>query len=108
MKTVRIYRHPGCPRCARYARWHHRLDWLDRFEDCTEPPATGPVHKGRIVIQNLRSGAYYRDADGFAFLFRQIPAYWPLLPLTWLPATRRRLEQELDQASRALPAGDLR
>ena len=103
MKTVRLYRHPGCPRCARYAASHHRLDWLDRFEDSTEPPASGPVRKGKIAIQDLRNGAYFHDASGFAFLFSQIPAYWPLLPLLWLPAVRRRMEQELDSAARELP-----
>lgn len=102
MKTVRLYRHPGCPRCARYAARHHSLDWLDRFEDSTEPPATGPVRKGKIVIQDLRSGAYFHDASGFDFLFSQIPAYWPLLPLLLLPAVRRRMEQELDPAVREL------
>lgn len=103
MKTVRIHRHAGCPRCARYAARHRRLDWLDRFEDTTEPPPTGPVRQGRIAIQDLRSGRYFRDADGFVFLFRQIPAYWPLLLLAWLPVVRRRLEQELDPASRGQP-----
>jgi len=105
MKTVRIYRHPDCPRCARYAARHHRLDWLDRFEDTTQPPASGPVHKGRIAIQDLRSGAYCDAADGFALLFSQIPAYWPLRPLLWLPAIRRRLQEELDPGALALAAG---
>ncbi len=101
MKTVRVYRHPDCARCARYAARHRRLDWLDRFEDSTEPPAAGPVRKGRIAIQNLRSGAYFHDAAGFTYLFSQIPAYWPLLLLMWLPPLRRRMERELDAAVRA-------
>lgn len=102
MKTVRIHRHPQCPRCARYAAWHHRLDWLDRFEDTTQPPPSGPVRKGRIAIQDLRTGAYCDAADGFALLFSQIPAYWPLRPLPRLPWMRRRLRQELDPGALTL------
>jgi len=64
------------------------------------------VRRGKIAIENLRTGATYRDAEGFAQLFRQIPAYWPLLPPLWLPAVRRRMEQELDPATRRLPSGD--
>ena len=100
MKTVRLYRNPDCPRCARYAARHHRLDWLDRFEDSVDPPATGPVRKGRIAIQDLRTGRYFHDADGFDFLFSQIPVYWPLRALTWLPGVRRKLEGELDPGVR--------
>jgi hypothetical protein len=95
MATVRLYRHRDCARCARFARWHHRLDWLGRFEDATGASPLGPLRKGEVVVQDLRSGHTLRGAEGFALLCRQIPAYWLLLPALRLPTVRRAIEHEL-------------
>jgi len=35
MKSVRVYRNSTCRKCARYAAWHRRLDWLDRVDTST-------------------------------------------------------------------------
>ena len=94
MASIRLYRHPDCARCARYARLHHRLDWLGRFEDSTDVSPVGPLRLGEVVVQDLRSGATLRGAAGFGLLCRQIPAYWPLLPALRIPAFRRRIERE--------------
>ncbi len=40
------------------ARTHHFFDWLDRFEDSTEIPATGPLPLGEIAVQELASGHF--------------------------------------------------
>ena len=95
MATIRLYRHPDCARCARFARWHRRLDWLGRFEDATATSPLGPLRMGEVVVQDLRSGRTLRGADGFALLCRQLPAYWPLLPALHLPFVRRSLDREL-------------
>ncbi len=95
MAAIRLYRHPGCAKCARFARLHHRLDWLGRFEDATSVSPVGPLRMGEVVVRDLRSGETLRGADGFALLCRQIPAYWPLLPFLRIPALRRRIDREL-------------
>ncbi len=94
MAAIRLYRHPDCAKCARFARLHRRLDWLGRFEDATGGSPVGPLRRGEVVAQDLRSGETLRGAAGFAVLCRQIPAYWPLLPLLRIPTARRRVERE--------------
>jgi hypothetical protein len=56
----------------------------------------GPLRPGEVVVQDLRRGMTLRGAAAFALLCRQIPAYWPLLPLLRIPALRRRIEREFD------------
>jgi hypothetical protein len=96
MAVIRLYRHADCAKCARYARLHRRLDWLGRFEDSTGVSPVGPLQPGEVVVQDLRSGETCRGAAGFTLLCRQIPAYWPLLPLLRIPAVRRRVEHEFN------------
>ncbi len=106
MATIRLYRHPECARCAGYARLHRRLDWLGRFEDATSVSPVGPLRMGEVVVQDLRSGETWRGAAGFTLLCRQIPAYWPLLPLLRTPAVRRRVEREFNGCGGAACAVD--
>ncbi|MFC5580738.1 hypothetical protein [Rhodanobacter terrae] len=61
----------------------------------------GPLRLGEVVVQDLRSGTTLRGAAGFALLCRQIPAYWPLLPLLSNPALRRRVEREFSGCANA-------
>jgi hypothetical protein len=95
MKAIRLYRHPECERCAGYARMHHSLDWLNRFEDSTQTPADGPLRVGEIAVQDLRKGVVLRGIACFRLLCKQVPAYWLLLPLTYLPPVRRRIEKDI-------------
>jgi hypothetical protein len=96
MKTVRVYRNPDCPACARYARMHQRLDWLDRVDVSTRTPDNRlPLRLGEVVVEDLRSGLLREGADAFALLARQVPAYWLLLPLLRVPAVRRRVDREM-------------
>lgn len=94
MKTVRVYRNPRCPKCARYAALHERLDWLDRVETSTATPASGPLAMGEVVVEDLRDHAILHGADAFARLAREVPLYWPLLPLLHIPSIRRRVDRE--------------
>ncbi len=57
MNAIRWYRHPERQRYAGYARRHHQFDWLGRFEDSTQTPATGPLRVDEIADQDLRTGA---------------------------------------------------
>ncbi len=66
MATIRLYRHPGCAKCACSARMPHRFDWLRHFEDFTGVSPPGPIRVGQIVVQDLRSGATFGGAEGFA------------------------------------------
>lgn len=99
MKRIRLYRHPECQRCAGYARMHHRFDWLDRFEDSTEESPTGPLSLGEIAVQDLSTGVALKGIDCFRLLCRNIPAYWLVLPLTYLPFVRRRIERDIGGCS---------
>jgi len=95
MKSVRVYRNSNCPKCARYAAWHRRLDWLDRVDTSTATPRTGDVAMGEVIVEDLRDNTIHEGADGFATLARQVPAYWLLLPLLRVPAVRRRVDREM-------------
>lgn len=99
MKKIRLYRHPECQRCAGYARMHHRFDWLDRLEDSTEESPTGPLSLGEIAVQDLSTGVVLKGIDCFRLLCRNIPAYWPVLPITYLPFVRRRIESDIEGCS---------
>jgi len=99
MKTIRLYRHPNCERCARVARTHHRMDWLDHYEDTTTTPPSGKLRVGEIAVEDLRSGAVLTGIDSFRLLCKQIPAYWPLIPLTYFPPVRHRIQKELSGCS---------
>ena len=95
MKTVRVYRNPDCPKCAAYAAWHRRFDWLDRVEITTSVPPGGTLAMGEVVVADLRDGSIHHGADGFSVLARQVPMYWPLLPLLHVPAIRRRVDRDM-------------
>jgi hypothetical protein len=75
MAAVRRYRHPGCARCARFARWHRRMDWCRRFEDATTVSPVGSLRIGEVVVEDLRGGRTLRGAEGSALPCRQIPMY---------------------------------
>jgi hypothetical protein len=95
MKKIRIHRHPRCPRCARLAALHRRFDWLDRIDDSTAaPPARAPLRLGEIAVQDLRTGALLEGVAAVRAIARQVPLYWPLVPLLWLPPIARRADAD--------------
>ena len=96
MKTVRIHRNPHCAKCARYARMHLRLDWLGRIEDSTASPfRQRSLRLGEVLVEDLRDGSLHAGAAGMHLLARQVPAYWPLLPLFAWPRFRHRIDVEV-------------
>lgn len=96
MKTVRVYRNPDCPKCAKYARWHIRLDWLDRLETSTDTPqGHAPLRLGEVIVEDLRDWTLHEGAGAFGLLARQVPAYWPVLALLPIPFVRRAVEREM-------------
>lgn len=95
MRQIRIYRHPDCPKCARYARTHQRLDWRHRVEVSTATPKTGPLRLGEVVVERLADGRIFRGADAFEEICRRIPAYAPFRVLLRLPAVRAFVEREM-------------
>jgi len=99
MIRIRIYRHPDCPKCARYARVHQALDWLHRVAVSTAAPKTGPLRLGEVVVEKLDDGRVLRGAEAFREICRQIPAYAPFLILLRLPAVRSFAEREMTGCS---------
>lgn len=96
MKTIRVYCHPGCARCARHSRWHRRLDWLDRVETSTATPhGHDPLRVGEVVVEDLRDFTLHEGVDAFALLAREVPLYRPLLALLRFPALRAAVERDM-------------
>ena len=95
MKKILIYRHPDCEKCARYARFHQTVDWLDRISVTTATPRTGPLRLGEIVVENLADHKIVQGVEGLQLVFRQVVLYWPLLPLLWVPWIRKKADQDV-------------
>ena len=95
MRRIRIYRNPDCPKCARYARLHERLDWFGRIEISTAEPATGPLAMGEVVVEDMESGHILRGAEAAQRIVREIPAYAPFRLLLKIPAVRAAAEREM-------------
>ena len=95
MKGIRIYRNPACAKCARYARLHERLDWLDRIENSTATPASGSLAMGEVVVEDLATGALLHGAEAAKRIAREIPAYAPFRLLLKIPAVRRAADKEM-------------
>jgi hypothetical protein len=77
------------------ARIHHKLDWLNVFEDSTSSPTTGALKMGEIAVQDLRSGIIYKGVESFRLLCKQIPAYWPYLLLLKFARFRAYIAREV-------------
>ena len=91
----RIYRHPDCPRCARYARMHLRLDWLHLLEVSTATPPSGPLRMGEVVVEEIASGEMSHGAQAFERIARAVPLYAPLRLLLRFALTRERIDKEM-------------
>jgi hypothetical protein len=94
MKTVCVHRHPDCAKCARHARWHHRLDWFDRILTSTATPqGHAPLRRGEVIVEDLRDFTLHEGADAFAVLAREVPLYRPLLALLRVARLRRAIDR---------------
>jgi hypothetical protein len=95
MKTIRVYHNPQCAKCARFASVARFLDWFDRVDHSTEPPTSGPLRLGEVVVEELGSGRMLRGARGMELIWRNIPACTPFRLLLKVSAFRRYLDREL-------------
>lgn len=96
MPRIRIHRHAGCAKCARYARMHNAANWLGRVETTTEtPPGHPPLRMGQVVVSDIATGRLYHGVDAFEQMTRHLPLYRLARPLRHVPAFRRYIEREL-------------
>jgi hypothetical protein len=106
MKRITIYRHLDCARCAKIARFHKAFDWLGRIKESTETPPSGPLRLGEIAVEDHRNGEITKGVEAVRKVFRQVPAYWPFLPLMYIPAIARKVDADVrgcDGESCAVP-----
>ncbi|HSN17338.1 MAG TPA: hypothetical protein VLV87_03930 [Gammaproteobacteria bacterium] len=101
MKRIRIYRNADCPKCARYARLHQRLDWSGRVEVSTAVPPTGPLAMGEVLVQELDSGRMLRGLEAARRITQVIPVYAPIRLLLRIPALARAADREMRGCSGA-------
>jgi hypothetical protein len=109
MKRITVFRNKDCVRCRRFARAHRLFDWFNRIEPSTDTPATGPLVPGEIAVLDHRTGQTLQGVDAVRLIFRQVPAYWPLLPLLSVPAFARWIDREVRgcaDGSCAVPAAN--
>ena len=66
----RIYRHPDCARCARYARTRLALDWRGLLKVSTAAPASGALQMGEAVVEDLADERLYTGAQAFERICR--------------------------------------
>ncbi|MGH8373574.1 MAG: hypothetical protein ACRETO_12695 [Gammaproteobacteria bacterium] len=95
MKRIRIYRNPGCAKCARYARTHEIFDWLGRIKVTTIDPPTGRLSPGEVLVERLATGEFLHGAAALEEISRQIPVYLPLRLLLKFAGVRRYADREL-------------
>jgi hypothetical protein len=95
MKRITIYRNPDCARCAKIARTHKFFDWLGRVDCSTTMPKSGPLALGEIVVEDNRTGEITRGVNAVRKIFRQISAYWPLLPFLRIPSVAGKVEKDV-------------
>jgi hypothetical protein len=108
MTRVKLYHHPDCARCERFARVHRRLNWLGWLEVSTATPPTGPLPLGAIAAEDVRTGQTVLGVRAARWAFAAIPAYWPLLPLLYVPFVARRVDRAArgcEDGSCAVPGG---
>jgi hypothetical protein len=92
MKTIRIYRNPGCQPDGQHPTLTQRLDWFDRVESSTDQPPSGPVLPGTVVVQDLRTGAWFHGVEAARKVCAAVPFYWPGSLLLSLPPVARWFE----------------
>lgn len=95
MKRITVFRNKDCVRCRRIARVTRFFDWFNRVEASTDTPVTGPLVPGEIAVLDHRTGETLQGVEAVRLIYRQIPAYWPLLPLLRVPAVARRVDREV-------------
>ncbi|MBI3886464.1 MAG: hypothetical protein HY302_12155 [Opitutae bacterium] len=101
MKRIRVYRHRDCRRCARKAALLRFFDWLGRTESSTDEPKSGPLRRGQVVVEDIRTGEPAFGARAFDRICRHVPLYQPLRLLLLVPAFYRAIERDMNGTGHA-------
>jgi len=96
--AIRVYRHTVSP-----SVWTARLDWFRRIEFVADTPASGPVMPGAVVVQDLRTGAWYHGVEALRRICAEVPLYWPAGLLLSVPPIARWFESYSMEAGIRLP-----
>lgn len=94
MKRIIVYRNKDCSKCEKWARMNNIFDWLNRVEASTAIPPCGPLEMGEIVVEDLQTGELIHGVEAVRKIYRQVPAYWILLPLLRIPAFAHYVDRE--------------
>jgi hypothetical protein len=94
MARITLFRNPTCAKCAKIARTHQRFDWFRRIAHSTETSPLGPLVPGQIAVRDERSGATVTGVEAVRQIVRQVPLYWAMLPLLYVPAVARKVDRE--------------
>ena len=94
MKRIAIFHNRQCDRCRRIARTHKLFDWRNFIEIRTEVPKTGALQLGEIAVEDLRTGEITKGVEAVRSIARQVPLYFPLRVLSYLPPVARYLDKQ--------------
>jgi hypothetical protein len=92
MKRITLYRNPHCERCRKVSKIHAFFDWLNRVDYSTDEAPSGPLRMGEIEVRDHQSGQTFKGIAAVRKVLRQIPAYYPLIPLTYLPPIATKID----------------
>src|SRR5947208_696533 len=95
MRRLTLFHNKDCARCRKIARVHRAMDWFGRVEISTADPPTGPLKLGEITVRDNRTGRWFVGVDAVRRLFREIPAYWVVRPILWLPPVARKVDRDV-------------
>jgi hypothetical protein len=95
MKRMTVFHNKECARCRRIARVHRFFDWFNRVETSTDIPATGPLVPGEIAVLDHKTGQTLQGVEAVRLIYRNVPAYIPLLPFLRFPAIARWIDREV-------------
>lgn len=96
MRRITVHHHPDCRRCRRISRVHRFFNWLGRVGFSTEAPPGGALRPGQIAAVVGATGEELRGVRAVRALAREIPAYWVVRPLLYLPPVARAIDRELE------------
>lgn len=94
MALLTLYHHGECERCRRIARVNKAFDWLGRLTISTAESPIGPMKMGEIAVVDQGSGQVLQGVAAVRKVFKQIPAYWLVLPLLYVPFIARKIDRD--------------
>jgi len=94
MAHITLHYNAHCPDCQRQAARTERLDWLRRVTLSTAQSPLGEVPVGQIVVVDGATGRVYSGVYATRKLCLQVPAYWPVGWLLYLPPLRNWLGRD--------------